>query len=94
GVRVFEYKPRVLHAKAMLLDKSCWIGSSNLNHRSLLHDYELDLVLSESRVLAALEESFRRDFLNSNRVDKLSLEDQPLIQRLVVGFLLYFRHLL
>ncbi|MEN9824282.1 MAG: hypothetical protein RI953_27 [Pseudomonadota bacterium] len=94
GVRVYEYTPRVLHAKAMLLDKTCWIGSSNLNHRSLLHDYELDVVLSDSRLLAGLEESFLRDFLNSNRVDKLSLEDQPLIQRLVVGILLYFRHLL
>ncbi|MFZ9520597.1 MAG: phospholipase D-like domain-containing protein [Silvanigrellaceae bacterium] len=94
GVKVYEFTPRVLHAKAMLLDEKCWIGSSNLNHRSLLHDYELDVILSDDRVLGSLEQSFARDFLNSHQVDKLSLAGQPFVQRLLVGILLYFRHML
>lgn len=94
GVRVYEYTPRVLHAKVMLTDDSAWIGSSNLNHRSLLHDLELDVVLNSDTSLLRLEEIFTADFNSSHEVDKLSGAGQPLFQRMAVGVLLYFRHLL
>jgi len=94
GVRVYEYTPRVLHAKVMLTDETAWIGSSNLNHRSLLHDLELDVVLNSDASLRRLEEIFTADFNSSHEIDKLSGAGQPLLQRMAVGVLLYFRHLL
>lgn len=94
GVKVYEYGPRVLHAKAMLVDDHCWIGSANLNHRSLLHDYELDVILSSPGVVQKLEKNFREDFLKSRLIDKISTYRQPWFQRLAVNILLYFRHLL
>jgi cardiolipin synthase len=94
GVRVYEYTPRVLHAKVMLTDETAWIGSSNLNHRSLLHDLELDVVLNSDASLRRLEEIFTADFNSSHEIDKLSGAGQPFLQRMAVGLLLYFRHLL
>ncbi|MEN9810107.1 MAG: hypothetical protein RLZZ488_1674 [Pseudomonadota bacterium] len=94
GVQVYEYTPRVLHAKVILTDDSAWIGSSNLNHRSLLHDLELDVVLNSKPALRRLEKIFSADFNSSHEIDKLFGAGQPLLQRLAVGVLLYFRHLL
>lgn len=41
GVRVWEYQPRMLHAKSMIFDDRCLIGSANLDHRSLLLNFEI-----------------------------------------------------
>src|SRR5207249_2714190 len=35
GVRIFEYLPKILHSKILIIDDWMLIGSSNLNHRSL-----------------------------------------------------------
>jgi cardiolipin synthase len=94
GVEVYEYSPRVLHAKMMLVDETAWIGSSNLNHRSLLHDTELDVVLKSAHIIDKLENCFRADFRLSRRIDRLSLRGESVFHRLFVQLLLYFRHLL
>ncbi len=45
GVSIYRYQAGILHAKAMLVDQQCLIGSTNLNHRSFHHDLELDVIL-------------------------------------------------
>jgi cardiolipin synthase len=94
GVVVYEYSPRVLHAKMMLVDDAAWIGSSNLNHRSLLHDTELDIVVKSAVLTEGLESCFRDDFRRSRKIDRLSLRGESVFHRLLVQLLLYFRHLL
>ena len=46
-VKVFQYTETVLHAKNFIIDDFITIGSSNLNHRSLLHDLEVDLSIQK-----------------------------------------------
>ncbi|WDE10335.1 phospholipase D-like domain-containing protein [Thalassomonas haliotis] len=70
GVRIFEYQPSILHAKTLLFDDFAYVGSSNLNHRSLLHDLELDIVCRQSESLKILEQQFLID-------QALSLEITP-----------------
>ena len=41
GVRVFEYQPQILHAKLVLADDVAYVGSANLDRRSLHINYEL-----------------------------------------------------
>jgi cardiolipin synthase len=66
GVRVFEYRARFLHAKSMLVDRGfAIVGSTNLNHRSLMHDLEVDAELEHPASLRALEEQFESDLKNS-----------------------------
>jgi cardiolipin synthase len=47
GVRMFEYVETILHAKTFIIDDWVTIGSSNLNHRSILHDLEVDLAIQD-----------------------------------------------
>lgn len=41
GVRLYEYQPQVLHAKVLVIDDVLYIGSCNLDRRSLHINYEL-----------------------------------------------------
>jgi cardiolipin synthase len=52
GVRIFEYQPQVLHAKLLIVDDVVYIGSSNLDQRSLQINYEL-MIRFQSREMAA-----------------------------------------
>lgn len=61
GVRLLYYQPRMLHAKTMLIDDWVSIGSTNLNHRSLRHDLEADVVLTTSASVRAVEKILQED---------------------------------
>lgn len=69
GVEVFEYTASVLHAKALLIDDFCLVGSTNFNHRSYLHDLELDIVVDQPASLAALEQQMIADRASSIRIN-------------------------
>ncbi|MYM62299.1 phosphatidylserine/phosphatidylglycerophosphate/cardiolipin synthase family protein [Pseudomaricurvus sp. HS19] len=68
GVRVFEYLPEVLHAKLLIIDDQHILGSTNFNHRSYLHDLELDLFLHQADSKAQLQAWFARDLEYSREV--------------------------
>ncbi|HXG46818.1 MAG TPA: phospholipase D-like domain-containing protein [Methylomirabilota bacterium] len=51
GVRIFEYQPQILHAKLYLIDHHVYVGSANLDARSMDINYEL-LVRVSDRELA------------------------------------------
>jgi cardiolipin synthase len=56
GVRVFEYGPRMLHSKALLVDEDlCLIGSANFDHRSFRLNFELCLLMHGRELAATLE---------------------------------------
>jgi len=94
GVRVFEYTGTVLHAKTMILDDWALVGSSNLNHRSLLHDLEADVVLPAERDRTALERQFLIDLDSSEEVTLETWQRRPWLERTIGRLLLGFRHLL
>lgn len=58
GVKVFQYSDSVLHAKNYIIDDWTTVGSTNLNHRSLIHDLEVDLVVQEPENLKKIEAHF------------------------------------
>ncbi|MGQ0702267.1 MAG: phospholipase D-like domain-containing protein [Gemmatimonadales bacterium] len=66
GVRIFEWRGPMLHAKTIVTD-SRWvrIGSTNLNLSSLLANYELDVLMDDLRLGLAMEAQFRRDLEQS-----------------------------
>lgn len=59
GIRLFEVRHRVLHAKAALIDQTVIVGSTNLNSRSRLHDLELDLLLHQPDSVAQMQAAMR-----------------------------------
>jgi cardiolipin synthase len=60
-VRIFEYLPSILHGKLLIADDFYLMGSTNLNHRSLLHDLEFDIVLDHNHSKAHLDSLFLND---------------------------------
>jgi cardiolipin synthase len=60
-VKVFQYNKTILHAKNFIIDDFITIGSSNLNHRSLLHDLEVDLSIQKQ----INKETISKDFIHS-----------------------------
>jgi cardiolipin synthase len=94
GVRIFEYRKSILHAKTMVVDSWGLVGSSNLNHRSLLHDLEIDVEVMTEEGRATLERHFREDVQNSVEVTLSTWHNRPWIERIIGRMLLAFRYLL
>lgn len=69
GVRIYEYLPRVLHAKTAVVDRS-WstVGTANLDYRSFFLNYELNLVTADTRLAEVLEQHFFRDLEEAEEV--------------------------
>ena len=67
GIRIWVY-PHMVHAKTKIIDELGLVGSSNLNSRSLVHDLEADVWLSQPTSLATLTSSFLADCTNAQLV--------------------------
>jgi cardiolipin synthase len=69
GVRIFEYQPRVLHAKTALVDRN-WgtVGTANFDYRSFFLNDELNLIAEDSAFNAELAAQFEEDLAASLEV--------------------------
>jgi len=69
GVRIFEYQPRVLHAKTALVDHD-WgtVGTANFDYRSFFVNDELNLFAVDASFNAALAAHFEQDLAESREV--------------------------
>jgi cardiolipin synthase len=92
GARIYEYVPAVLHAKVVLIDDWVTIGSTNRNHRSLIHDLEVDIVLTHFASKQSVEKSFLTDIEKSQEVTLATWERQPKWRLFFERLILYFRY--
>lgn len=89
GVRIFEYTPSMLHAKTLILDDWVIVGSSNLNHRSLLHDLEIDVNIQLATSKQQIEQQFLQDLTKAKEIHLEYWQERPLYQRLIGYLALY-----
>jgi len=94
GVKIFEYRGAVLHAKTMLIDDWAMIGSSNLNHRSLLHDLEVDIVITDRDAITSMENQFVIDLDRSAEVTLENWRKRPFLERFLGRLLVWFKYVL
>ena len=69
GVEIYEYQPQILHAKLILCDGVAYVGSSNLDIRSLNLNYELMLRFADETVAAEAQEIFGRALKHSLKIE-------------------------
>jgi cardiolipin synthase len=81
-----------LHAKILQIDDWSTVGSTNLNHRSLIHDLEVDLVITHPESKASLEEQYLRDIEQAEEITSQSLKARSLFGFLAGKILLLFRY--
>ena len=69
GVRVFERRDALLHAKTAVID-GVWssVGSTNLDWRSFVHNYEADVLVLDAGFAMEMEALFARDESVSHEV--------------------------
>jgi len=84
GVRIYEYKASIMHAKVALFDER-WaiVGSSNLDRQSFEHSYEVNLVLEGGDVAEQVALAFERDIEISEPVDSERLARRGWLERMV-----------
>ena len=69
GVRVFEWKGSMLHAKTAVADgRWARVGSSNLNIASWVGNYELDALIEDEGFATEMEQMFEADIARSTEI--------------------------
>lgn len=81
GVRIFEYQPRFLHLKMVMVDSWVSIGSCNFDHWNLRFNLENNLEVRDSGLLLQVQTSFQADFQDSLEVTEALWQQRPLLER-------------
>lgn len=68
GVDIYEYQPQILHAKTLFIDDVAYVGSCNLDARSLRINYELLLRLDWPEFAAVGRKQFLDDLDRCRRI--------------------------
>jgi len=82
GVRIFELQIAVLHAKTAVID-GAWstIGSANIDRRSFIHNYELNVVVIDPAFGRDMESAFNEDMRDSKEVGLQQWRKRPWADR-------------
>ncbi len=87
GVKIYERQGMILHSKTALID-GVWatVGSTNLDWRSFLHNWELNAVVLGSDFGSQLQAMFARDLAASDEITLEKWRHRPLNQRIKESF--------
>jgi cardiolipin synthase len=82
GVKIFERREALLHAKTALID-GVWatVGSTNLDWRSFLHNQELTAVILGPGFGEKMHEAFEHDLAASDQITLEAWERRPIRTR-------------
>ncbi len=93
GVKIYEYLPSILHAKTMIIDDWFLMGSSNLDHLSLLHNLEADVKIQDRKNKQKIEAFFHHDLQHSQEINLDNWKHhRPWYQRLMGRIILYAKY--
>ena len=83
GVRIFQLQVAVLHAKTAVID-GAWstIGSANIDRRSFIHNYELNIVVIDPAFGRDMEAAFNEDLRSSKEVTLEEWRGRPWSDRI------------
>ena len=83
GVKIFHLQVAVLHAKTAVIDGT-WstIGSANIDRRSFLHNYELNIIVLDPAFGQDMEAAFSEDLRDSKPVSREAWSRRPWIDRI------------
>lgn len=70
GIEIYEYQPQILHAKLVIADGVTYVGSANLDTRSLNINYELLVRLTQPEHAEQARRTFAEALTHCRRVDR------------------------
>ena len=68
NIEIYEYQPQILHAKLMVVDDIVYLGSANLDTRSLRINYELMIRFENKTIAKEAREIFAKNLKHCHRV--------------------------
>lgn len=84
GVKVYQYKKGMMHAKMMMVDgKWGWVGSTNLDYRSLVLNFEANCIFHSPSLVAEIETAFQHDLEESSRLELKTFAGRPFAGRML-----------
>ena len=86
GVNIYEYNESILHSKVIAIDDQLIVGSSNLNHRSILHDLELDIVVDDPKSITLINKRFADNFEHAQKMEMSFLRRRGWVEILLSRF--------
>lgn len=92
GVKIFEYLPCMIHAKTFVIDDWGMVGSTNLNHRSIFHDLEVNVLVTTEPGIHSLINQFLIDQGQSRLVTIHDWKNRPLLVRIAGNLLMYLKY--
>jgi cardiolipin synthase A/B len=93
GVKVFEWKGRVLHAKTAVVDgRWTTIGSANLDALSLRVNLEVNAVIEDEKFATSVERMFTQDLEQCDRISLEEWKERPLGERFISWLAFQFRN--
>jgi cardiolipin synthase len=83
GVKIFHLQVAVLHAKTAVIDGT-WstIGSANIDRRSFIHNYELNVIVLDPAFGQDMENAFSEDLRDSKPVSPEEWRHRPWADRI------------
>ena len=83
GVRIFEYRTTMMHAKTVVVD-GLWsaVGSMNADNRSLSFNEETVMMMLDAGVAATLERHFTDDLAHADEIDLATFRRRGAMDRL------------
>lgn len=92
GVRIFEWRRSVLHAKTAVVDgRWVTVGTYNFDRRSLTSNLEVNAMILDEQVAARVERTFEQDMEASQALDLAGWRRRSLFARVRSWFLWLFR---
>lgn len=92
GVSIHEYQNSFIHSKTGVVDGE-WtgIGSLNIDYQSVLRNLELNISTEQEKVVEEMENHFRKDLENSEKVTLKDIEKRRSFEKFRNWFFYKFR---
>ena len=83
GVKLYEHKSSLLHAKTAVID-DVWstVGSTNMDYLSLLNNDEVNAVILNKDFADQMEKMFAKDLADSRQINRDEWKKRPVLPRL------------
>jgi cardiolipin synthase A/B len=82
GIRIFEYRPSMMHAKIMIVDDFCSVvGSTNFDNRSFGLNDETNLVAFDKKVAERLLQDFENDLEKCEEITYEKWKKRPITEK-------------
>lgn len=92
GVRIYLYNPTMIHTKTIIVD-GLWssIGTMNLDHISLMYNYEANLVSTNAKFAEELRGHFEEDLKQSREITMTDWNRRTLVEKIATFFVKFIR---